>query len=53
MDSDTDKRSEDVPLEKSGADDAIQDEGWSKVDLHDPKKTPDADTPSDIEPQGR
>ena len=33
-------------------DDAIKDKGWSKVDLHKQTKTPEADTPSDIEPQG-
>ncbi len=54
MDIDKDKRPDDEPLKKSEAkDDAIKDEGWSKVDLHEQRKTPDADTPSDIEPRGR
>ena len=53
MNSDKDKRPDDVPVEKSDAEDsAIKDEGWSKVDLHERTKTPEADTPSDIEPQG-
>ncbi len=43
MNSDKDKQPESV--ERSEAkDDAIKDEGWSKVDLHEQKNTPDADT---------
>lgn len=30
-------------------DDAIRDEGWAQVDLHERKKTPEADLPSDIQ----
>ena len=53
MDSDKDKRTNELAGEKSDADDgAIKGEGWSKVDLHERKKTPEADIPSDIEPQG-
>lgn len=54
VNSDKDKRPDEVPAEKSDAEDgALKDAGWSKVDLHERTKTPEADTPSDIEPQGR
>lgn len=52
MDSDKDKPTDDVPDERKDAEAAIVNEGWSKVDLHDRRKTPDADTPSDLEPEG-
>lgn len=51
MDMDKDKRRDDVPAAESDADDgAVVDPGWAKVDLHEPKKTPEADMPSDLEP---
>ena len=54
MDSDKDKQTDDAPAERQGgADEAIKDDGWSKVALRKRKKTPEGDTPSDIEPQGR
>ena len=52
MDSDKDKRPDHVLGKESQAEGPIVDESWSKVDLHDQKKTPDADTPSDLEPEG-
>ena len=53
MDRDTDGRHPDVPIKQdNGEDNPIKDDAWSKVDLHDRKKTPDADVPSDIEPEG-
>ena len=51
MDSDKDKRPADAPGKESDAERAIVDEGWSKVDLHDRNETPEADTPSDLEPE--
>ena len=51
MDNDKDKRRDDVPAAESAADDgAVVDPGWAKVDLHERKKTPEADMPSDLEP---
>ena len=52
MDRGKDEHHDDLPIKQDNVEDgAIKDDAWSKVDLHERKKTPDADIPSDIEPE--
>lgn len=53
MNDEKSKPKRETPVETDKADRAaIVDKGWSKVDIHDNEKTPEADLPSDIEPDG-